>query len=134
MHRLSRARMTIENSFGVLSARWRIFHVALNFKLQTSMDIVKATVCLHNFLITTELKEDLEDRRYIPDDFVDKTLQDGSVVPGKWRNADNNKEDVNIVNENNAVPEILLTMTAINHRNQLADYFYRDAGCLDEDQ
>lgn len=135
MYRLSRARMTIENSFGVLTAKWRVFHVPLNFKLQTSMDIVKAAVCLHNFLISVELNENIKDRRYITDEFVDRTLKDGSIIPGDWRNyADINNEDENIVNQNIKIPEIVLTMTAMNHRDQLADYFYTDAGYLNNEQ
>lgn len=50
-YRLSRARRTIENTFGVFSSRWRIFYKPIIARKRTVRLIVAASVCLHNFLM-----------------------------------------------------------------------------------
>lgn len=49
-YRLSRARRIVENAFGILGTRFRIFQTAINLKLE-NIDIIVMTCCvLHNFL------------------------------------------------------------------------------------
>ena len=54
-YRLSRARRVIENVFGILCAKWRIFRKPIIAKVENAENYVKAAVCLHNIL---RLKED----------------------------------------------------------------------------
>lgn len=50
-YRLSRARRIVENAFGILSTRFRLFHSAINLKDIKHVNIVILTCCyLHNFL------------------------------------------------------------------------------------
>ena len=77
-YRLSRARRTIENSFGILAARWRIYRRPIRAALETCDLIVKATVCLHNYLLATE------NARYTPAGFCD-SYDNEKLIPGDWR-------------------------------------------------
>lgn len=77
-YRLSRSRRTIENAFGILSARWRIFHRAIRADVTTVDLIVKAAVALHNYMLCTD------NAGYVPAGFIDSYNSEG-VVEGEWR-------------------------------------------------
>lgn len=49
-YRISRARRVVENSFGILASRFRIFHTAINLKVESIESVVLACCALHNFL------------------------------------------------------------------------------------
>lgn len=75
--RLSRARRTIENAFGILTARWRILRVTMNMAPESAEMIVKACTVLHNFV-------KMNDGSYCPDDFTDRVVGN-TVIEGLWR-------------------------------------------------
>ena len=62
-YRLSQARRCIENAFGILSTKWRIFHRPKKGNVDLVQLIVAATVCLHNCLCLTD------NANYIPAGF-----------------------------------------------------------------
>ncbi|KAM4045446.1 putative nuclease HARBI1 [Anomaloglossus baeobatrachus] len=82
-YRLSRARRVVESAFGFLASRFRIFHTAINLKIETIDKVVLACCVLHNFL------RKREGRHYIPVGYVD-TVNDvtGELIPGSWREND----------------------------------------------
>lgn len=82
-YRLSRARRTIENSFGILANRWRIFRKPIILKVEKTMKIVQATVCLHNWLRMADLNGN-EKVKYVTEESVDREDENG-FVPGSWR-------------------------------------------------
>lgn len=84
-YRLSRARRTIENSFGILTARWQLLLKPLSMSPENLEAVFKALVCLHNFLMMSEAMKNAADRMYAPADFVDVEQPDGSVTEGRWR-------------------------------------------------
>ena len=64
-YRLSRARRIVENAFGILAVKWRIYHRTMEQTPETVDETVKATCVLHNFLRLKVLEsgdhdEDLE--------------------------------------------------------------------------
>ncbi|XP_034236584.1 protein ALP1-like [Thrips palmi] len=84
-YRLSRARRTIENSFGILAARWLLLQKPLSMSPDNLEAVFKALVCLHNFLMMSEEMKNAADRMYAPADFVDVERPDGTVTEGRWR-------------------------------------------------
>ncbi|XP_050676762.1 uncharacterized protein LOC126973479 [Leptidea sinapis] len=50
-YRLSRARRTVENAFGIMASRFRIFYTHINLEPENTDKVVKASCVLHNFLI-----------------------------------------------------------------------------------
>ena len=53
-YRLSRARRVIENSFGILAARWRVFMQTIHANVKTVEIVTKAALCIHNYLRQTD--------------------------------------------------------------------------------
>lgn len=78
-YRLSRARRVIENSFGILAARWRIFRRPIIATPEHVEMFTKAAISLHNYLRTTESSV------YCPAGFTDAEDGTGNVVEGMWR-------------------------------------------------
>ncbi|XP_031778752.1 protein ALP1-like [Nasonia vitripennis] len=56
-YRLSRARRCIENAFGIIVARWRVFSKPIGFEPDSVDVLVLASVCLHNFLMARTQKQ-----------------------------------------------------------------------------
>ena len=82
---MSRARKIIENSFGILAARWRIFHWPIIAHADNVVLFTKATIALHNYLRTTESNV------YWPPGFIDGEDGSGNYIPGGWRAEDGEK-------------------------------------------
>ena len=85
-YRLSRAGRTIENVFGILAARWRIFRRPIRAIVNTVENIIKACVCLHNYFKQTD------SAKYTPICFVDSTDSTGNITEGNWRSDQKNQQ------------------------------------------
>lgn len=77
-YRLSRARRIVENAFGILVSRFRIFEKAIPTNLNTVDAIIFATCALHNWLRK-------KSKSYITATCIDREGQDGNIIPGLWR-------------------------------------------------
>ncbi|XP_037810625.1 protein ALP1-like [Lucilia sericata] len=110
--RLSRARRTIENAFGILTARWRILRGTLNMLPESAEKVVCATVLLHNYL-------KMHDATYCPPDFVDRE-KDGLVTEGLWRQETQPLEKGPKFSSNNS------TRNAFQLRDILCEYLYKN--------
>lgn len=121
-YRLSRARRTVENVFGILSARWRILRRPI--EAYTAVDeIVKATACLHNYLKSTDFKETSK-RQYVPPNFIDRDGDDGNIIPGEWRTEVENAAfgSISQISSNNH------SKLASNIRDNFKHFFLINAG------
>ena len=78
-YRLSRARRVIENTFGILVARWRIFRSFIRATPENVERYVLAGICLHNYLRQTD------NAGYCPAGFVDSEDSSGQIIAGDWR-------------------------------------------------
>lgn len=81
-YKLSSARRYIENTFGILCARWRILLNNINCHPKNVDKIIKAVVVLHNFV-------NLNDKLYCPGNFVDH-YENGVLIEGLWRQESDN--------------------------------------------
>ncbi|XP_070392388.1 uncharacterized protein [Dermacentor albipictus] len=80
-YRLSRARRCIENAFGILVSRWRIYERQMNLQPENVESVVKATCILHNFLSMTSRAS----ATYCPPGYADCQDMFGCVRDGTWR-------------------------------------------------
>ncbi|KAK4310795.1 hypothetical protein Pmani_014212 [Petrolisthes manimaculis] len=77
-YRLSRARRTTENAFGILTARFQVFKQPIRTTPENVQDITLAAVALHNYL--TEKSKDT----YIPQGFTDREdIENGRLHQGQ---------------------------------------------------
>ena len=127
--RHSRGRRIIENTFGIFVARWRIYHRIINVKPENVDKIIKATVCLHNFLRIQEMHS--TDKVYCPPNFID-TENNGQIQEGEWRK---------YVPEQGALQHIHNTNLRVGARNaasnalqiteEIANFFISPVGAID---
>ena len=78
-YRLSRSRRTIHNTLGILAAKFRIYRGPIKANISLCEKIVKATICLHNYLRLTE------NATYLQTGFVDSYDSSGNIKAGEWR-------------------------------------------------
>lgn len=69
----------VENGFGILANRWRVFRSTIMLNPDKVQKIVLSCVCLHNYLC--EVRSD----SYTPPALVDTEDADHRLVEGTWR-------------------------------------------------
>lgn len=76
-YRTSRARRIVENVFGILASRFRIFHTQINLELHNIDSVVMACCVLHNFLMKCVTN------RYAPPECFDReNTEEGTKTLG----------------------------------------------------
>ena len=124
-YRLSRARRIIENCFGILTARWRIFRTPIVANIDACEKIIKAGFVLHNYLRTEEAGSN-EKQQYFSPSMVDSLDENGMVIPGTWRDEPQGSglTDMKRISSNMSAKHV----TEI--RNSFACYFVSPAGAV----
>ena len=83
-YRLSRARRVVENAFGVLANRFRVFLTTIALSPEKVTKVVLCACALHNFLIRHQSARHV----YSPPDAVDnENPVSHTLIPGAWRSS-----------------------------------------------
>lgn len=85
-YRLSRARRVVENSFGILSAVYRLLRKPILLEPEKATKVVLAKIYLYNYL----RKHSSSTSLITPPGTFDRE-ENGRFVPGRWRNEENNQ-------------------------------------------
>ena len=120
-YRLSRARLTIENTCGIFVARWRIFRGPIRTSRENIILYVMAVICFHNYFRQTDTAQ------YCPAGFVDSFDDTGRFKPGEWRRIVKTQGNTCLTNIAN-VRASRYTGNAIETRDGLRDYINRLVG------
>ena len=115
-YRLSTARRVIENAFGILAARWRVFMQPIQSSVEKTDLIVKATICLPNFLRQTN------SAGYCPAGFADSWDETGNIKEGEWRNIIGERQGVMLKNNIAPVRGSRPLASALEVRNVVNSY------------
>lgn len=112
-YRLSRARRTIENAFGILVSQWRILKRPIDATVDNTINMIKAIICLHNWLRKCD-----DTSEYISPNMVDQYGSNG-LIPASWRQeiGDSALQDVSIYGNHNS------SRSAITIREEFLDFF-----------
>ena len=120
----------IENTFGILAARWQIFHTMLKCHPDMATNIVKACVVLHNMLQKENISLPKGRRMYCTPADTDSYNDDGSVNQGLGRASVPTNINLHSIPSSN--------MGSNNYRNDakhirdtLCEYFSSPVGTLD---
>ena len=81
-YRLSRARRVIENTFGILVARWRFLRSPVELQPTKAVDCILASIALHNWLKTVDTTIGPYGTRYCPPKYADYVDRHGIVHLG----------------------------------------------------
>ncbi|CAH2006294.1 unnamed protein product [Acanthoscelides obtectus] len=80
--RLSSARVVVENTFGMMTARFRVFRMPIPLQPEKATLITMTCILLHNFLRRSSTSSCI----YTPPGFIDIYDDDSVLIqPGSWR-------------------------------------------------
>ncbi|XP_065226746.1 uncharacterized protein LOC135849995 [Planococcus citri] len=123
-YRLSRVMSLIENTFGILAMRWKIFRTPITVKDVEGIDhIVQSILCLHNYLQPTNNEMAENQHLYCPKNVVDHEDSNGVLIPGRWRQKSIAFAPIPAGKPNESAANVHM------HRQLLKDFFVSDKSC-----
>ncbi|XP_065363219.1 putative nuclease HARBI1 [Calliphora vicina] len=114
-YRLSRARRVIENAFGIMSARFRVMRSPIKLEPLKTRQITLACCVLHNFLMSQQSSI------YFNSNLVDHYSEDGTLIPGEWRN-----EQIGSSLSSIQTPSYYIAPEASKIREEFSQYFVEE--------
>jgi hypothetical protein len=118
--RPSRARRIVENAFGILASRFRVFERPLSVKLETVDSTVRAITEIHNWLRKTF------GSTYVARGITDmEDHENGTVIPGNWREVTTN--GLGLMDITGGIGSNNYSKAAEEVGAQYAEYFVGDA-------
>ena len=124
-YRLSRARRVVENAFGILANKWRIFHGPIFLNPDNAIKVTLACCALHNYVIKESARRG---EASCGPGLIDVENEDGTVVPGTWRKEPTGLLDLIGAEVNRANRP---TRPAIAKRDDFRFYFSSNSGKVD---
>ena len=124
-YRHSRGRHVIENIFGILVARWRIFLTSIRASVENVEKYVLACLALHNYLRQTSKAP------YTPNGFADSEDNDCTIYLGEWRNQlERNDSETNCIRNIRGKRGSRPREETVSMRDALKDYFNSNEGSV----
>lgn len=115
-YRLSRARRIVENAFGILVSRFRIFEKPIPLAIDKVDILVKTACALHNWLRTTSSEKYTTIGSLDVEDF-----NAGTLIPGSWRSEIHGANGIQALQNN--IGSRNYTQEAANKRDTYANFF-----------
>ena len=112
-YRLSRVRRIVENVFGILSSRFRIFQKPIQLEPEKVEPVVLAACALHNFLRSKPSSRNI----YSPPESFDRETEAGDITEADWRRTPNSMAGLPQQGGNRT------PMDAREIRDELCEYF-----------
>jgi hypothetical protein len=118
-YRLSRARRTVENAFGILANKFRVFLTPITLEPSKVEKVVLASCALHNFLRSKSASRAL----YTPTGYMDTELdKTHEVIRGVWRSESEGLQPIQRQGTNT------YSASSKDIRDELCAYFNSSAG------
>lgn len=118
-YRLSRARRIVENGFGILVSRFRVFDGKVKIKVSSVNKLVSAAIAIHNWLRKTS------PAHYFNAQLVDSENQHtGEIIPGQWRQEIRELRNLQVESERRT------SEVAKQLRHRLKEYFISNEGAV----
>ncbi len=76
-YRLSRTRWVVENAFGILASRFRVFLTTIKLSPERVTYLILASCCLHNFMV--------DNNKHAYTSAGDVESADHTFLPGAWQ-------------------------------------------------
>ena len=115
-YRLSRARRVVENAFGILANRLRVFLTTIKLSNDKVVTLILAVCCLHNFMVETNKHS------YLSPQDIENTDQ-YTITAGTWRN---DPMLTGLASSSDRNP----AQIAKQQRKELTDYFMANFGSV----